>query len=69
MESDEESGSKDIPYYLEKLADWINNPDDDLNKVSMLWVIDSGTLGWDRLWVTSSLRGHIHFNLKVEVGK
>ena len=51
MEGDEESGSRDMEYYLEKLKDKIGN------KIKMIWIVDSGVADYKTLWITDSLRG------------
>ncbi len=61
MEADEESGSEDMDYYLEMLSDVIGD------NVPMIWVVDSGCLTYDTLWMTTSLRGHGAHKLEVEV--
>ncbi len=50
IEFSEESGSPDLPPYLEKYADIIGHPD-------LVIALDSGTGDYDRLWSTTSLRG------------
>ena len=44
--------SKDLPHYLEKLADRIKIPD-------LIICLDSGCGDYDHLWVTTSLRGSL----------
>jgi len=60
IETCEESGSIDLPYYLEVLADRLGTP-------SLIICLDSGCGDYERLWVTTSLRGVIGGVLKVEV--
>lgn len=62
IEGNEESGSHELPAYLEKLADRIGNPD-------MVICLDSGAGDYERLWKTTSLRGLVAGNLKVDVMK
>ncbi|SDI59674.1 Acetylornithine deacetylase/Succinyl-diaminopimelate desuccinylase [Actinokineospora alba] len=50
LETCEESGSPDLPAYLEHL-------DDRLGAVSLVVCLDSGGMDYDRLWLTTSLRG------------
>jgi acetylornithine deacetylase/succinyl-diaminopimelate desuccinylase-like protein len=50
IEASEESGSPDLEFHLDALADF-------LGQVSLLICLDSGALTYDRLWVTTSLRG------------
>lgn len=50
IEASEESGSPDLPFYLDLLADRMGD-------VSLVIGLDSGCNSYDRLWVTSSMRG------------
>lgn len=52
IEACEESGSADIGYYYEKIKDTIKTP-------SLLVIMDSGCGDYERLWITSSLRGNM----------
>lgn len=60
IEASEESGSPDLEAYLDVLAP-------KLGKVELLICLDSGALTYDRLWVTTSLRGMVHADVTVEV--
>ncbi len=60
IETCEESGSVDLPPYLEVLGDR-------LGKVSLVVCLDSGAGNYDQLWLTTSLRGMVAGVLKVEV--
>ena len=60
IECCEESGSTDLPYYIEKLAKRIGTP-------RLIICLDSGCGNYDQLWLTTSLRGSIVGNLTVEV--
>ena len=60
IECCEESGSVDLPHYVELLADRIGTPD-------LVICLDSGCGNYDQLWTTTSLRGSIVGNLTVEV--
>ena len=60
IEACEESGSYDLPAYMEHLADRIGTPD-------LVVCLDSGCGSYDRLWMTTSLRGMVVADLKVEV--
>jgi acetylornithine deacetylase/succinyl-diaminopimelate desuccinylase-like protein len=60
IECCEESGSIDLPHYIEALADRIGTP-------GLVICLDSGCGNYDQLWITTSLRGSIVGNLKVEV--
>ncbi len=50
IEACEESGSGDLPYYIDALKDGIGTP-------SLVICLDSGCGNYDQLWITSSLRG------------
>lgn len=50
IEACEESGSDDLPYYIDALKDRIGTP-------SLVICLDSGCGNYDQLWITSSLRG------------
>jgi acetylornithine deacetylase/succinyl-diaminopimelate desuccinylase-like protein len=52
IEASEESGSPDLPFYMEALADRIGSP-------SLVVCLDSGCGDYERLWLTTSLRGLI----------
>ena len=60
IECCEESGSFDLPHYVEALRDRIGNP-------SLVVCLDSGCGNYDQLWCTTSLRGMLGGNLVVEV--
>ncbi|MEY2447971.1 MAG: hypothetical protein QOH79_1447 [Acidimicrobiaceae bacterium] len=60
IEASEESGSPDLPAYMKALADRIGSPD-------LVVCLDSGCATWDRLWLTTSLRGLIALTLTVRV--
>jgi len=62
IEGCEESGSPDLPYYLEELADRIGTP-------SLIVCLDSGAGNYDQLWATTSLRGIVAGNLHVSLLK
>ncbi len=63
MESDEESGSEDMDYYLKLLSTSIGN------HVKNIWIVDSGCLDYSTLWLTTSLRGGTTCKLSVEVSE
>ena len=50
IEAGEESGSPDLPFYIEHLSDRIGMPD-------LVVCLDSGCANYDQLWLTTSLRG------------
>jgi len=60
IEASEESGSPDLEAYLDALADH-------LGEVELLICLDSGALTYDRLWVTTSLRGLVNVVITVRV--
>jgi acetylornithine deacetylase/succinyl-diaminopimelate desuccinylase-like protein len=62
IEACEESGSFDLPYYIEALADRIGTP-------SLVVCLDSGCANYDQLWCTNSLRGLVVGDLTVELLK
>ena len=60
IEACEESGSYDLPAYVDHLADRIGQP-------SLVVCLDSGCGNYDQLWCTTSLRGLAGGNLTVKV--
>lgn len=62
IEACEESGSKDLPYYIDALEDRIGKP-------SLIICLDSGCGNYEQLWVTTSLRGVIGGVLSIDVLK
>ncbi|MET0591302.1 MAG: M20 family metallopeptidase, partial [Polyangiaceae bacterium] len=60
IEACEESGSYDLPYYVDHLASRIGQP-------SLVVCLDSGCGNYDQLWLTTSLRGMTGGNLTVKV--
>lgn len=60
IEASEESGSPDLPAYVEHLADRIGD-------IDLVICLDSGCIDYDRLWVTTSLRGVAAGTLAVRV--
>jgi acetylornithine deacetylase/succinyl-diaminopimelate desuccinylase-like protein len=60
IEASEESGSPDLPFYMDALANRIGN-------VSLVVCLDSGCGDYERLWLTTSLRGLIGGTLRVDV--
>ncbi|HKF63647.1 MAG TPA: M20/M25/M40 family metallo-hydrolase, partial [Dongiaceae bacterium] len=60
IEACEESGSYDLPFYVEHLAPRIGNP-------SLVVCLDSGCGNYDQLWLTTSLRGMVAATLTVRV--
>jgi acetylornithine deacetylase/succinyl-diaminopimelate desuccinylase-like protein len=60
IEACEESGSYDLPFYVDHLAQRIGSP-------SLVICLDSGCGNYDQLWLTTSLRGLAGGLLTVEV--
>ncbi|MGH7324804.1 MAG: M20/M25/M40 family metallo-hydrolase [Candidatus Rokuibacteriota bacterium] len=60
IEACEESGSYDLPFYVEALAKRIGTP-------SLVVCLDSGCGNYEQLWATTSLRGLVNGTLMVEV--
>jgi acetylornithine deacetylase/succinyl-diaminopimelate desuccinylase-like protein len=60
IECCEESGSPDLPAYIDLLSERIGTP-------GLVICLDSGCGNYDQLWMTTSLRGSIVGNLTVEV--
>lgn len=60
IECDEESGSTDLPAYIELLSHRIGTP-------SLVICLDSGCGNYEQLWMTTSLRGAIIGNLTAQV--
>src|SRR5690606_16382403 len=59
VEASEESGSPDLPAHLAALGDRLGTP-------SLVIALDSWCGDWDRLWLTTSLRGLV--DMTVDVG-
>ena len=60
VEGCEESGSFDLPYYIEKLEDRIGSPD-------LVVCLDAECGNYDQLWCTTSLRGNLTGMLRTDV--
>ncbi|HUG23627.1 M20 family metallopeptidase [Piscinibacter sp.] len=60
IESCEESGSFDLPAYIDLLRPR-------LGQVGLVVCLDSGAGNYDQLWLTTSLRGNVTGTLKVEI--
>jgi acetylornithine deacetylase/succinyl-diaminopimelate desuccinylase-like protein len=60
IEASEESGSPDLSAYVEHLRERIGRP-------RLVICLDSGGLSYDRLWLTSSLRGNLVVTVRVDV--
>lgn len=60
IEACEESGSYDLPYYIDLLKERIGKP-------SLVICLDSGAGNYEQLWMTTSLRGNVVGELSVEL--
>ena len=60
IETCEESGSYDLPAYLDALAPRMGD-------VQLVVALDSGAGNYEQLWVTTSLRGLVNGNLEVKI--
>lgn len=60
IEASEESGSLDLPFYVEQLKARIGTP-------SLVICLDSGAGNYEQLWMTTSLRGNVVGELCVEL--
>ncbi|HEX7304238.1 M20/M25/M40 family metallo-hydrolase [Lentzea sp.] len=60
LETGEESGSPDLPAYLEHLSER-------LGRVSLVVCLDSGGSDYERMWLTTSLRGLVQVTATVRV--
>lgn len=62
VEASEESGSPDLPAYLDHLEETIGVP-------SVVVCLDSGAGDWEHLWLTTSLRGLVIGTLSIKVSE
>src|SRR3990167_8778851 len=62
IEACEESGSYDLPYYIEALENKMGKP-------NLIICLDSGCGNYEQLWITTSLRGMVSGNLHIDVLK
>jgi acetylornithine deacetylase/succinyl-diaminopimelate desuccinylase-like protein len=60
IETSEESGSTDLPAYIDALLPRLGRP-------SLVVCLDSGAGNYDQLWLTTNLRGNVTGVLKVEI--
>ena len=60
IEACEESGSYELPFYIDHLKDRLGKPE-------LVICLDSGCGNYEQLWSTTSLRGLVGGELKVEV--
>jgi acetylornithine deacetylase/succinyl-diaminopimelate desuccinylase-like protein len=62
IEASEESGSHDLPAYLDYLAPQLGQPD-------LIICLDSGCGNYDTMWSTTSLRGVFTWDMQVKIQK
>jgi acetylornithine deacetylase/succinyl-diaminopimelate desuccinylase-like protein len=60
IEACEESGSPDLPFYVDHLAERLGEP-------TLVVCLDSGCGDYERLWLTTSLRGNAAGTLSIRV--
>jgi acetylornithine deacetylase/succinyl-diaminopimelate desuccinylase-like protein len=60
IEGCEESGSPDLPFYIDQLRERIGEP-------SLVVCLDSGCANYDQMWTTTSLRGMAAGSLSVSI--
>ena len=60
VEACEESESRDLPYYIQKMQKQIN-------PVTLIVCLDSGSGNYEQLWITNSLRGVLKVWVEVRV--
>jgi acetylornithine deacetylase/succinyl-diaminopimelate desuccinylase-like protein len=60
IEACEESGSYDLPYYIDELKGRIGKP-------SLVVCLDSGCGNYDQLWCTTSLRGLVGADVRIDM--
>jgi acetylornithine deacetylase/succinyl-diaminopimelate desuccinylase-like protein len=60
FEGCEESGSRDLPHYMDKLSERVGTPD-------LIVCLDAGAGNYEQLWVTTSLRGVTNVMLNVQM--
>lgn len=67
IEASEESGSIDLPAYVDLLSN--GNCDIKLGKPDLVVCLDSSCSDYEKLWLTTSLRGTINMDLRVATMK
>lgn len=60
IECSEESGSPDLPHYIDTYAERLGTPD-------LVICLDSGCGNYEQLWSTTSLRGQLVVNLRIDI--
>lgn len=66
IEASEESGSPDLPAHIDALIRGFGDGQA-LGAIDLVVCLDSGCSDYDRLWATTSLRGLVGFDLRVDV--
>ena len=66
IEASEESGSPDLSAHIEALSRDFGDGRS-LGEIDLVVCLDSGCSDYERLWVTTSLRGLVGFDLRVDV--
>ncbi len=59
-EGDEETGNGDVEYWIDHYLTRFGTP-------KLVFCLDSGTLDYDRFWLTNSLRGYLVLQFSVQV--
>jgi acetylornithine deacetylase/succinyl-diaminopimelate desuccinylase-like protein len=57
-EGDEETGNGDVEYWIDHFLPRFGTP-------KLVFCLDSGTLDYDRFWLTNSLRGYLMIDFTV----
>jgi acetylornithine deacetylase/succinyl-diaminopimelate desuccinylase-like protein len=60
IEACEESGSRDLMHYVEKVSQQIGSP-------SLVICLDSGCANYEQMWLTTSLRGMLLLTIRVKI--
>jgi acetylornithine deacetylase/succinyl-diaminopimelate desuccinylase-like protein len=60
IEGDEETTSGDVEKHIENLLERIGNP-------KLVFCLDSGCIDYDRMWLTTSLRGFCMVTLRIDI--
>lgn len=60
IEASEESGSPDLPF-------WVDQVSDELGEVGLVVCLDSGCANYEQFWLTSNLRGLVSVVLRVHI--
>ena len=60
VEADEESGSGNLSFWIEKVRAQLGTPD-------LIFCLDTGALNYEQMWINTSLRGAFSADLKVDL--